>query len=171
MILSPPDNYFVKHISMAASAALKKICLCGSIDRYNTDPGGQATYHDDHKIAFSLWRKWIRTVECGILAIKKTSAKTFQIELYSVFLSVPIKHVQEKEKGKEIWLWKKNNILLSQFLVNCNIEKTKVMIFYVNFSMSMSTSRAYIYLVDGIYFWFLLFANTRHVHKLIRVKN
>ena len=34
----------------------------------------------------------ISTVECGILAIKKTSVKTF--------LSVPIKHVQEKEKEK-----------------------------------------------------------------------
>ena len=36
------------------------------------------------------------------LDIKKASAKTLQIELYTVFLSVPIKHAQEKEKGKEI---------------------------------------------------------------------
>ena len=42
----------------------------------------------------------ISTVECGILAIKKTSVKTLQIRLYSVFLNVPIKHVQEKEKEK-----------------------------------------------------------------------
>ena len=41
-------------------------------------------------------------MECGILAIKKTSAKTLQMEIYSVFLSVPIEHVQEKDKGKEI---------------------------------------------------------------------
>ena len=35
----------------------------------------------------------------------KTSAvKTLQIRLYSVFLNVPIKHVQENEKEKEIWL-------------------------------------------------------------------
>ena len=34
-------------------AALKiKICLCQSIDNYNTDPGSQANYHDGHKIAF-----------------------------------------------------------------------------------------------------------------------
>ena len=45
----------------------------------------------------------IRIVECGILAIKKTSVKTLEIGLYSVFLHVSIKHVQEKEKGK-IWL-------------------------------------------------------------------
>ena len=38
----------------------------------------------------------IRTVECGISAIKKTSVKTLQIRLYSVFLNVPIKHIQEK---------------------------------------------------------------------------
>ena len=40
-------------------------------------------------------------MECGILAIKKTSVKTLQIGLYSVFSNFPIKHVQEKEKGKE----------------------------------------------------------------------
>ena len=41
------------------------------MDRYDTDPGGQATYRDGHKIAFSLWRKWTRAVEWGILTIKK----------------------------------------------------------------------------------------------------
>ena len=46
---------------------------------------------------------------------------------------MPIKHVQEKEKEKEIWFQKKKLILLSQLLFNCNIEKTKIMIFYVNF--------------------------------------
>ena len=56
--------------------------MCRSTDRYYTGSGGQAMYHDGHKIAFSLWRKWIRAVECGILAIKKTSMKTLQIELY-----------------------------------------------------------------------------------------
>ena len=44
----------------------------------------------------------MKTVECGILAIKKTSVKTLQIRLYSAFLNLPIKHVQEKEKGNEI---------------------------------------------------------------------
>ena len=97
-MITSPDNYFIEHISVATSAALKiKFCLCWSIHCYDTDPGGQATYHDGHKFAFSLWRKWIRTVECGILAIKKTS-KTLQIKLCSVFLNVPIKHVHEKGK-------------------------------------------------------------------------
>ena len=40
----------------------------------------------------------MRMVECGILRIKKTSVKTLQIELHSVFLNVLIEHVQEKEK-------------------------------------------------------------------------
>ena len=54
-MITSPDSYFVKYISVAASAALKvKILLCRSIDCYDTDPGGQATYHDGHKIAFSL---------------------------------------------------------------------------------------------------------------------
>ena len=70
--------------------------MCQSIGHYDTDPGGQATYHNGYRIAFSLWQKWIRTVGCGILAIKKTYVKTLQIGFYSV-LSVSIKHVQEKE--------------------------------------------------------------------------
>ena len=40
----------------------QKFCLCRSIDYYNTDPDGQATCHNSRIIAFSLWRKWIRTV-------------------------------------------------------------------------------------------------------------
>ena len=72
-----------------------------SIDYYDTDPGGQATYQGGQKIALSLWQKCIRTVECVILAIKKTYVGTLQIWLYSVFLKVPIKLAQEKEK--EIW--------------------------------------------------------------------
>ena len=43
----------------------------------------------------------IRTVQCGTLTIKKTSAKTLQIGLYSVFLILPIKHVQENKKVKK----------------------------------------------------------------------
>ena len=37
----------------------------------------------------------IGNVKCGILTIKKT-VKTLQVGLYSVFLNVPLKHVQEK---------------------------------------------------------------------------
>ena len=43
----------------------------------------------------------IRTVQCGTLTIKKTSAKTLQIGLYSVFLNLPIKHVQENKRVKK----------------------------------------------------------------------
>ena len=44
-------------------------------------------------------------MESEILAIKKTVKTYIQLlELYSVILNVPIKHVQEKWKGKEIWL-------------------------------------------------------------------
>ena len=100
-MITGPDNYSVNHISVGACAVLKiKLSLCWSIDCYDTNSDSQATYYDDHKIAFSLRRKWIKTPECGILAIKKTSAKTLQVELYSDLLSVPIKHVQENEKGK-----------------------------------------------------------------------
>ena len=44
---------------------------------------------------------------CGMLNSgdwKTSAVKTLQIRLYSVFLNVPIKHVQENEKEKEIWL-------------------------------------------------------------------
>ena len=57
------------------------------------------------KNTFSTKHLWmsasvIRTVECGILVIKKTSVKTLKIELYSLFLNMPIKHLKRKEKGK-----------------------------------------------------------------------
>ena len=42
------------------------------------------------------------TEECGIQAIIKTSVKTLQIGLYSFFLNVTIKHIQEKEKEKKL---------------------------------------------------------------------
>ena len=73
-----------------------KFSLCWWVDCYNIDPGGQANYQDGHKIVFALWWIWIRTVECGILMIKKT-VKTLQIRLYSDFLNVSIKHLQEKK--------------------------------------------------------------------------
>ena len=47
------------------------------------------------------------------MVIKKTSLRSLQIELYSGFLSVPMKQLQEKEKEKE--------------------KKNKIMICYVNF--------------------------------------
>ena len=123
-----------------------KIYLCRSIDRYDTDPGGQGTYRNGHKIAFSLRPKWIRTVECGILAIKKTSVKTLQIGLYSVILNVLIKNVQEKD--------------------NCNIEKTKFMIFYANFI----SWDYYLFWLTPCIFDFL-FVNTHHDHERIKVKH
>ena len=77
--------------------------MCCSDDHYDTNPGSQATYNNSHKIDFSLWPKWVRTVKYGILVIKKP-VETLQIGLYSVFLDMPMKHVQEEEKGKETWL-------------------------------------------------------------------
>ena len=72
----------------------------------------------------------IRTAEYGILVIKKTSVKTLQILLYSVFLNVPIKHplntCKKKKKEKKFNCKKKTKKkLLSQLLLNCNIEKQR----------------------------------------------
>ena len=137
--------------------------MCRSIDRNDIDPGGQATYHDGHKIAFSLWPKLIITVECGILTIKKNYVKTLQIGLHSVILNVSIKNTYNKKKK----------------IFDC---KRKITFFYLNFS-SIATLKKQNYflstlfleiiciLVNVKYFWFLLFANTRHNHELVRVKN
>ena len=44
-----------KKVIVGLNAALKiKICLCWSIGRYDSNPGGQANYHDGQKIVFSL---------------------------------------------------------------------------------------------------------------------
>ena len=77
-----------------------------SIDCYDIDPGGQATYHNSHKIVFFPSPKWVITVECEILTIKKTSLKTLQMGLYLVILNVSIKnmYIQEKEKEKINWM-------------------------------------------------------------------
>ena len=72
----------------------------------------------------------IRNVECGILAIKKTSVKTLQIGLYSVFLNLPIKHVQEKKKEKKFDCKRKFFYLNFSSIATL---KNKDMIFYVNF--------------------------------------
>ena len=48
-MITSPDNYFVKHISVAASAALKIKILLVPVNLslrhrpFDTDPGGQAT--------------------------------------------------------------------------------------------------------------------------------
>ena len=60
-----------------------KISLCRSIDRYDTDPGGQATYLDGHKIFFSLWRKWIREEATGRVLKEKVFLEISQgLQLY-----------------------------------------------------------------------------------------
>ena len=55
----------------------------------------------------------IKTMECGILTIKEAFVKTVQTRLYSVFLNVPIKHVQKKEKGMGISLLKEEHSSIS----------------------------------------------------------
>ena len=62
----------------------------------------------------------ISPVECGILAIKKT-LKTLQIGLYSIFLNMSIKCIQEKEKEKDLIL-KKKKILLSQLHFSATLK-------------------------------------------------
>ena len=155
-MITGPANYSVDHISVPACAALKiKLSSCWSIDCYDTNPGSQDTYYNSHKITFSFWRKWIGTPECGILAIKKTSVKTLQVELYSDFLSVSIKHVQEKEKRKELIVTEKEHFF---FLTSFQLQhwKTSIMIFYFNFFFFELIS----ILVNSIYFLFLSLENT-----------
>ena len=63
-MITSPDNYFAKYISVAACAALKITILIVPVNwLYDTDLGSQATYQNGHKIAFCPWRKWIRNVE------------------------------------------------------------------------------------------------------------
>ena len=71
---------------------------------------------------------------------------------YSVFSNVPINHIQEKEKQKEIWLQKKKNVLLFQLLFNCNTGKTKIMIFYSFVSWAyIYFSQKHVFLISFIY--------------------
>ena len=84
-----------------------------SINHYNTDPSGQATYHDSHKITFFLWRKWTRTVECEILAIKKLLL--WKITNWTIFILFKraIKHVCARKK---LIVKEKQHFFISTFL-------------------------------------------------------
>ena len=75
----------------------------------------------------------IRTVQCGTLTIKKTSAKTLQIGLYSVFLNLPIKHVQENKRVKKKNGCKRKRTFPYTNFSSIAILKSKDVIFYVNF--------------------------------------
>ena len=121
-------------------------------------------------IAYSLWPKWIRTVECGILVIKK-SVKTLLIELHSVFLNVPIKQKKRKKKRKKK---KKTRDLIVKEKEHSFVSAS-VHLQHWNTKMSISMSTFFLELIsilgNSIYFLFLLFVNTHHDHKLIIVKH
>ena len=85
--------------------------------------------------------------------------------LYSVFLNVPMKYVQEKEKRKRNLIVKKKLVLLSQLLFNCNIENQRCFFMSNLFLELISVS------VNDMYFCFLLFVNARHDYELIKVKH
>ena len=68
----------------------------------------------------------IRTVQCGTLTIKKTSAKTLQIGLYSVFLNLPIKHVQENKKVKKKMVVKEKEHFLIPTSLQLQYRKAKM---------------------------------------------
>ena len=53
------------------------------------------------KIAFSLWTKWIRTVECGILAIKKLMWTTLHKNYIQFFQTCPLNTHKKKKKEKK----------------------------------------------------------------------
>ena len=76
----------------------------------------------------------LRNVEFWWLG--KLLREAYKSDYIQSFLNVPRKHVLEKQK--EIWWSKKNNIILSPLRFSCNIEKTKIMICYVNFRESIS---------------------------------
>ena len=75
-------------------------------------------------------------MECGILVIKKTSVRSLQIGLYSVFFNRTNETLTGKRERNLIA--KENKILLSPLLFNCNIEKNKIMICYANFLQPIS---------------------------------
>ena len=109
----------------------------------------------------------IRTVECGILVIKKTSEKTLQIRIYSVFLNLPTRHVQKKKRKK------KRNLIVKEkghsfISISLQWQHWKIKIW---FFMSALFLEFMSILVKGMYFSFLLFVNTRLDLELIREKH
>ena len=81
--------------------------------------------------------------------------KPFQIGLYSVFLNVPSKHVQEKEKGKEIFI--------STSIATLKNEDN-------DFLCQLCSLTLYLFWLTACIFDFF-YLNTRHDHELKSVKH
>ena len=118
----------------------QKFCLCRSIDCYNTDPGGQVTCHNSRKIAFSLWRKWITTVVWNSEDWKNFCENLTNRITFSLFKCA---HQTRTRKRKRNLIVKEKHILLSQLHFNCNIEKTKIKLFYANI-VSLAYSKTFL---------------------------
>ena len=83
---------------------------------------------------FDLNELELRNVEFWWL--RKLLWEAYKSDFIQYFLNVPRKHVLEKQK--EIWLSKKNNILLSPLLFNCNITLNRQFTFLVNRTICFS---------------------------------
>ena len=137
--------------------------MCQSTDCYNIDPGAQANYHNCRKIAFFPLTKWIITLECEILMIKKYFCETFTNRIIFSHFKRTIKNMYNKKKKK----------------FDC---KRKITFFYLKFSSNATLKNKNndflcqlhflrLYHFWLMYFLFLLFVNTSHFHDLIRKKN
>ena len=107
----------------------QKFFLYRSTDRYDTKPPTTTVT----RLPFSFDANELEPWNVELWRLKNFCENFTNQIIFSLF-KVPIKHIQEKAKEKEIWLQRKMNIFLSQLLFNCNIEKKKIKIFYVKFA-------------------------------------
>ena len=89
-----------------------------STDRYDTKPPTTTVT----RLPFSFDANELEPWNVELWRLKNFCENFTNQIIFSLF-KVPIKHIQEKAKEKEIWLQRKMNIFLSQLLFNCNIEK------------------------------------------------
>ena len=82
---------------------------------------------------------------------------------YSVFLNVPINH--KKKNRKKFDCKRKKTFFYLNFSSIVTLKKQRQWFSKTLFLELISIS------VKGMYFWFLLFANTCHDHELIRIKH
>ena len=76
----------------------------------------QATYHDGHKIAFFLWRKWIRTMECGLVTIKKLLWKLYKSDYIQSFQSAHQTHTRKSKRKRNLTAKENEHFFISTSL-------------------------------------------------------
>ena len=103
------------------------------------------------KIVFSLWTKWIRTVECGILAIEKLMWKTLHKNYIQFFQTCPLNTHKKKKKEKKFDCRRKRTFFyLSLFSIATSKSRDNDFLCFLSLHLFYISSLYVLYLLSVI---------------------